>query len=363
MTRLPLSNSRPKILLIGAYGNGNLGDTIQAEYLARKILRQIPHARIDAVSRSNQSPFGGVCAQQPSSLLKNANKLNSYDAIMIGGGGILASRHPPMCDHDWVKKLKVPVGLIAVGVEAGTVDQYKPLLELCSYISVRDQRSLQALTEIGYKGSLLADPVLCSYSEFAPYRKSAKTHSLLDRVYAMLGRTRNPRFKILWIFRKRNAPPGGKFGALTQKIGDQDMAGSFFPNADFDSEIFNLLPKKAVPIRSVKDFHALASRADFLISDRLHACVLAHQMGIACVGLGGGKAVYPKVQELFAMLDSSHAYHNVDDLVDKVSDYRINHPKRSPLLNQRLSDLSDQFDAEFSQALQTLLLAIRTPAI
>jgi polysaccharide pyruvyl transferase WcaK-like protein len=357
----PQSDYRPKILLIGAYGNGNLGDTIQAEYLGRKILKILPGAQIDAVSRSTLSTYGGTCSQKDPDLLKNKRSLNTYDAIMIGGGGILAARHRPMCDPGWATTLKVPVGLIAIGAESTTILEYTELLAQSSYISARDSRSIHAIKDTGYACRYLADPILGSFHEFAAYRQCLAVRpaivsaSLIRDFISQLFKKR--KYKILWILRKKISASQPADDALAKLFKPQDSSGSFFPSADYASGIFDDIPLKTEDITSIEKFFELADKADFIVSDRLHACILAFLIGIDCVGLDNGNSPYPKVKKLFTQMDADDLYFEAPELAKKIHTLKISGLDRTAARNSTLAAISDSFDAELRHALSILLPA------
>jgi hypothetical protein len=75
--------------------------------------------------------------------------LRSYDAVLIGGGGILQKRGGVFRDMArWVKRARIPVALIGVSAERlpdDLRDELRSFLDVCCFAWFRDAASLEAV--------------------------------------------------------------------------------------------------------------------------------------------------------------------------------------------------------------------------
>jgi len=138
--------SRPKILLFGAYGNGNIGDAIQAISLLRVIRSIRQDLEIWACSQLPcQFPFPFEYVL-PSKHIYNLSLLNQFDLMIIGGGGLLSHPHEPLTSEEWQRSIDVPVSLFGIGAERQVAHECKTLIKKALYVSGRDESSLRALS-------------------------------------------------------------------------------------------------------------------------------------------------------------------------------------------------------------------------
>ena len=77
--------------------------------------------------------------------------LRTYDAVLIGGGGLIMNHGGVLRDMaGWVQAIRVPVGLLGVSIEALSDTlrgELRALLDWCSFAWFRDRGSLEALGE------------------------------------------------------------------------------------------------------------------------------------------------------------------------------------------------------------------------
>jgi len=290
--------SSVSVLLIGAYGNGNLGDVIQASFLCRKIKALVPHAEVFATSKSVISDYFPASHQIDPIILKNKKALNGFDIIAIGGGGLLAANHRPLYDEGWAEKIDSPLIFLGVGAEAETVEACRPLLEKALYIGARDVRSLQVLRRKGLSCSFMSDPVLASYSLFEEHRVNLFSRRTLGLHFV---RRYVFRPKVLWVLRRRllGVEKNVDYKRVLKK---RDGILSVFPSSDIKSGLYANLDRPHLETFCIAEFVEILKDYDLLVSDRLHACVIALCLGIPTSGFLSLNSPYPKVFELFQSL-------------------------------------------------------------
>jgi hypothetical protein len=153
-----------KVLLIGAYGNGNLGDAYQAVAVEQQIRERyrIPEENIFAASHSNVAAFpfnkDRILTREQ---LMDPDFVNTFGMIMIGGGGILSHPHPPFADKDqWIQSIQIPIIIHAVGAGRKTLNECRTLIRKAVAVSGRDEDSMTALKEFRDDCKLEKDPIL-----------------------------------------------------------------------------------------------------------------------------------------------------------------------------------------------------------
>src|SRR4051812_36366906 len=93
------------VLCFGAYGNGNIGDSIQANALYHEVRSFLPDRKIAACTVFGRDyPFDGD-AKVPGGALRSAEAMKLPALIMIGGGGLLAHPHTPLQEPEWARNL------------------------------------------------------------------------------------------------------------------------------------------------------------------------------------------------------------------------------------------------------------------
>lgn len=159
-----------KVLLIGAYGNGNLGDAYQALALEGQIRERysIPEANIYAASYNAVSTFPYAADRIVSrEQLMDPEFVNSFGMILIGGGGLFAHPHAPFRDMDnWAKGIHAPIIIHAVGATREIVAKCGVLVKKAVEVSGRDEESLSTLMEFHDDCKHQPDPIFaCSFIE------------------------------------------------------------------------------------------------------------------------------------------------------------------------------------------------------
>lgn len=164
-----------RILLFGAYGNGNLGDECQPDAVYEAVVGNCPSdVSIEMIACSWERirpPTLKHVGIAPYQEILDCRALQEYDFLLIGGGGLLGVPHYPLSSLPWVKGLRsigVPYGLLGVGAsrqefaEPKRAESYKLLLEGAAFVTARDADTLAAFRSIRPDTTYLPDP--CSYS-------------------------------------------------------------------------------------------------------------------------------------------------------------------------------------------------------
>ncbi|MDI1307900.1 MAG: polysaccharide pyruvyl transferase family protein [Methylotenera sp.] len=158
------SNKAPRVLIFGAYGNGNMGDAYQA-LAVRSHLKHTWNLKDESIFACSLIEVGDYPFPVKQKLTANAiydiELLNTFDGIIIGGGGLLAHPHQPLNDAAWADKVCVPMILLGVGASNSTINHHTALLNRALYVSARDDESLKALQTIRQDTVLMHDPILC----------------------------------------------------------------------------------------------------------------------------------------------------------------------------------------------------------
>lgn len=163
-----------RLLLFGAYGNGNLGDAAQAGALARLLgayctgpvqcaaTSWLDHEAYDARPARRRAP--GV--------LLDGEKLAGFDAVVIGGGGVLGPPHFPLHRPEWIRAMLragIPYGFAGIGASRGVTrarelrEPIEALLRGAAFVSVRDSWSVSAVQELCEGWFEMPDPVLSAW--------------------------------------------------------------------------------------------------------------------------------------------------------------------------------------------------------
>ena len=265
-------SARPRILLFGAYGNGNLGDKIQAESLLRAVRQIRPDVEVWACSALRAMypfPFDRVL---PGEAFNNPRIVNSFDMLMIGGGGLLSHPHDPLTNVDWQKAISIPVAFIGIGAAAEVVARSEILVRKAVYISVRDDHSMSSMQKFAQNASFLADPVLCDAHH--DVRAGART-------------PRRPRAnRKLWILKYFGAEQTQQW----RDIVDPERDEVCFLEPSFDFPLLIDFPFARAAYRT-DDLLTMIDSADMVISMRYHGCILGMLRDRPIVGVREHKSL------------------------------------------------------------------------
>jgi len=180
-----------RVLISGWYGNGNLGD----EALLAGILRslRIADCSIEPIVISDDPPETArehrVRARGRDNrghrvrLVSEARALLRYDALAIGGGGLIKDfGDRPGNVHAWLRPgivaslLRKPASWYAIGVDDVRHEKSRAVIRRAAgrarLITVRDQGSARALSELGLEREpvITADPALLTVAPRPEWR-------------------------------------------------------------------------------------------------------------------------------------------------------------------------------------------------
>ncbi len=170
---VPAPGDPPRVLLFGAYGNGNLGDAAQAEAVAFLLRRMLPMPLdLAACSWERRAPFAFADGSTlPPDVLLRRELLprTGRGLVVIGGGGLLGAPHFPLHAGrwaDWFAARRIPWALLGVGGSAEALNEpawasaYRTLLSGAAFLGMRDASTLAAARSVSPKAAWFPDPVL-----------------------------------------------------------------------------------------------------------------------------------------------------------------------------------------------------------
>jgi hypothetical protein len=277
------ANDKKRILLFGAYGNGNLGDAIQAMSLLRAIKSIREDLEVWACSQlPSQFPFPFEYVLSAKKIYK-ASLVNQFDLVIIGGGGLLSHPHDPLTDEAWQRSLDVPVALFGIGAGSEVASKGATLIKKAVYVSGRDEPSLTALRRFRDDVRFVPDPVLADphYSRGAD--KGSDFAACANK---------------LWILKHTSPARAIQFAQLVDP--NEDRICFVEPFLDFP--LLEVLPT-ARPVHFVDDLITLIDRSAMVISMRYHGCILALLRDKPAVGLFERKSL-----DLLTRYDLGHCF-------------------------------------------------------
>ncbi len=159
--RLEQCNGRRPILLFGAFGNGNLGDRMMAQTVAAKLEQRddvLCFAYSELASADYPFPVGRRLSAADMPL--NLRVMSLFDAMVIGGGGLLSYTHEPLWDNVWPQTLSTPYGILSCGVGSPMDERLINLVRSARTVSARDEAGRAELARWREDALLCPDPLL-----------------------------------------------------------------------------------------------------------------------------------------------------------------------------------------------------------
>jgi len=286
-----------RILLLGAYGNGNLGDRLMADEVARIIEadgKTICFAHSTLCSASYPFPPDRLlCADD---IPLNRRVLSLFDAMVIGGGGLLSYPHEPIWDPSWPYLIPIPYGLFSCGVGVPLDSRLENLVRKAKVVSSRDMPGFQELYARRTDALLCPDPVM-SFGD-------------LEAIEIDPSRGR------LFVLR---APFCDWHRRLKQRLHAKDAVVVFEAHMDHEiSSYFN----NVQAVNTSDDFRALARDFRVIVSERFHGAILALLADVPVWGLHR-KPHAEKFVSLFEDLGISSHLVDLDDAGYEFAPYEM----------------------------------------
>ena len=292
-----------KVLLIGAYANGNIGDMYQADAIAGELLSVDPALEVFSASPSKRSsPYPALRHKVlPQSAVRDAEVLNSFDLILVGGGGLLAARHAPLPEVAWVQSIGTTMCGLALGCAGEAPIQSRAFIEKCARFSVRDEFSATAVSAIRTDIEIVPDPIFLGRLASLEVRPPPEA-------------TRG----ILWVPGKLVPNTLSYYSSLLRQVYNEkvDAVASFNEETDKQSGFEEMFGPAVRYLHSVEQFAAAFDQRSFGVSERYHGCIMALRMEIPCFGLVlRSDIVTSKITELYRRLGLRRALvRELDDL-------------------------------------------------
>ena len=295
-----------RVLCFGAYGNGNLGDAAQGKAVAGLVQFAADRpVQVDLCSWLDNEPFPtGMGAIVAPLTIARRTSLETYDLLLIGGGGLLGTPHFPLLEKWWVdlihRDLKLPYVLYGIAISPELVDlpetaptlQY--LLSGADWVGVRAPEIHPKIAEYAPHASVSLDPVLCR----EVLTGGGLDHSVISMKVRDIDVLFVPKFPVSHA-EQEFFTAAASFTAEQAKAGRTVVKCILEPQLDTRN---TLVSADAMAVSGWNQLQSLCNRARLVISMRYHGCIAALAAGTPT--LGGGPL---KINELLSAF-SPHAY-------------------------------------------------------
>jgi Polysaccharide pyruvyl transferase/Domain of unknown function (DUF4214) len=282
-----------RVLLFGAYGNGNMGDAYQAIALQRylKDSWHLKESQIFATSLLSSADFPFPPGQiLPRGAILDTQLVNQFDCLLIGGGGLIAHPHAPLYDVEWLKKIHTPILLLALGATRTTVEAHRPLLQRAWVVSGRDQDSVSVLKGVRPDAILIRDPILCAGN---PNDLCALDLGLPTPASG----SGDDDIDVLWVLKYPDSLEDLRFltqasSLILEESGRRHTVVAIEPVRDQPLEKY--LPGRVHYLRSLSELNSFLNRATLVVSMRYHGSIFAALAGKVSIGYS-----QPKIRSLY----------------------------------------------------------------
>ncbi|WP_144954531.1 polysaccharide pyruvyl transferase family protein [Pseudomonas oryzihabitans] len=275
---------RKGVLLFGAYGNGNLGDSDQAQFLANYVSTLgFDFDQIYSVSWQTVGDYSFKGKKLPREAICDLDFLASFQLILIGGGGLFGVEHFPLADIRWINALiatKTPYALMSVGASIEhTGDEsfnfaYDALLRGSCIATARDEESVLALGKYKCGVTKLCDPVIYDCIQNSSVQVNRKERldivlrypldeshqEFIDGISRLYSVANKERFRIIFLE----------------------------PHHPLESFVIGEFPG-CIICTTTEDLYSHVLDSAALISMRFHGCAAAIKAGVPIIGYGSKK--------------------------------------------------------------------------
>jgi polysaccharide pyruvyl transferase WcaK-like protein len=337
------NRSGPRILIFGAYANGNIGDQFQANSVAHHIQRLCPDAQVFATSNSSADRPYEFDADNilPHMTIHDPDAVNGFDALVIGGGGLLASVHKPLANPAWAESIKCPIMLFAVGASREVAAKCESVIRRAAVVTARDSFSLEVLREIRPEITLLNDPILMD--------------ERLDGDGPSDGRN-----GVCVIPRKMTEKNRGVYTSLSREMVDGDVVLSMFPATDTASGTLQAFgkPDSTIEAWKMQELVDGVDDAGYVLSERYHGCILALKRGRPTIGLvNSDTETRSKIGELYRQVGHPQlllSYRNRPLTRSQIVE-KLDSEFDGTIVREALASMRQQFETNAGQLLTALV--------
>lgn len=284
-----------RVLLLGAYANGNIGDMYQADSISGELMAIDSTLQIYSTSPSKRG--GRYPAEKhtelPQSAVRDPAVLNSFDLILVGGGGLLAAPHAPLPEVEWVNSVETTMCGLSLGCAGKAPLESRAFVEKCKRFSVRDEFSAEVVAPIRSDIEIIPDPIFLGDVIGLDVRAASAAVS-----------------GILWIPGKLVPNTLNYYSRLVREIHDAkaDSVVSFNEETDKRSGFEEMFGPAVRYLQTAEGFTAALGEKRFGVSERYHGCILALKMEVPCFGLVlRSDTVTSKITELYRRLGLQRA--------------------------------------------------------
>ena len=311
LTHLP-STADKRVILFGAFGNGNVGDAAQVDAVAAMLKKMAPSGCQLGFAATSWERTASYATHEtevlrPDALLRPEHVRQRVgrgdgggaDLIVIGGGGLLGAPHFPLHEPRWAEWFVgrgVPFVLLGVGGGAealstsGWSEAYNLLFRHAAFVGLRDEETLAAARLVRPEAVWFPDPVLAN--------------TLSSRAAAPKRRR-----DIAAVLIPRSPNSAADQAALTQLLALARTARAAGQNVvvaalEPDTDRAVLQGETVEFVVTWDDLLALCERAEAVVSARLHGVVAGLASGCAVHGLA-----QPKTGDLMRRLGIEDWFH------------------------------------------------------
>jgi polysaccharide pyruvyl transferase WcaK-like protein len=203
------------VLLFGAYGNNNLGDAIQPEFILSGLREAGFEGNVWATSFLEGHYHFPNDKKLPHWVITSHKLLEAFDLIIIGGGGLLSHPHYPLNNREWAEALRTKVALLSVGATNFAAFESELLIKKAMFVSARDEVSLKCLSQFRNDVEVARDPVLCMQD------------------YGVKKNVENKKSKVAWVLK---GPLNDDLYEIRGLVKDDDVVMAFEKKIDQDIE-------------------------------------------------------------------------------------------------------------------------------
>jgi hypothetical protein len=273
-----LARGRPAILAFGAYGNGNLGDSVQPQLIRTAIQSErdvevFAYSHLDVAHYAYPTEYALTKGDMP----LHPRALALFDALIIGGGGLFAHPHDPLWNPIWADVIPISACILGCGVSTPLPKACRRLFSRATFVSVRDQSSLRAIQEVAPDARLCPDP----YLGYARLRRDCRFSRNYRTAYILRG------------------PVTPVHLHLSKTVTSDDIVISMEPMIDFPlREVF---PRMTF-VNSMEELTDILCCSAHVLTQRYHGAIAAVKLGKPVAGLTTGDQNESKLMELFRQL-------------------------------------------------------------